>query len=64
MNITPRTCANCTSFDPMAKDGDTCLNLVSFTHRKPGQMDAHRSPAAVNHCDDHQTAEEAATHGL
>jgi len=64
MNITARTCANCTSFDPTAKDGYTCLAGVGIPARDPGRQNVYCSPAAGDCCDSHQTAVEAATHGL
>jgi hypothetical protein len=61
MNITPRTCANCTAYDPTDADGYTCGNGVGITELRPGHPDVHRSPSADDCCDDHQTAKEAAT---
>lgn len=59
MNIKPRTCANCTSFDPTDADDATCSNMVSITQGMADQPDVHRRPNADDCCDHHQTADEA-----
>jgi len=60
MNITPRTCANCASFDLAGPHGSTCMNAARATNDRPGLPDESHGATASDWCDEHQTAEEAA----
>ena len=61
MTITPRTCANCAYFDATGEQGTTCLNLVYYVTRTPGQPEVIHAMGASDTCPDHETEAEDAS---